>query len=422
MPGPNTPERLAAQVGLIKNSFFAAGVRIHNHPPGSGDTEAQYLFRADRVLAPQADADLVGQALAEGFGLDAPPDRENPIEGLTVFTFPMRTAQNLDEVVNSVNDTNGRVVASLDHIVHITSSSCCPATEPQVVTRGDRDPTDPPDPEPKVNSNSNAGNGVDVAVIDTGILTQVVQTHTWLSSAPAVDGDPEKPQLGHYKGHGSFVAGVLRAMAPKAHVYVHSIMSTGGAISESDLAPMLVEVLDTNPDIISMSAGTRTTAANVLLALQAFRDNYLSKTDTLLVCAAGNDGNFGPFAPASLDWPEGIAVGALEKDGTLAPYSNRGPVGRDWVDVYARGSDIVNAYPNGPYKYVEPESVPPVIATFVNGMASWSGTSFSTPLVAGLIAEWLSNNPGTKPKDAWAALLLQAQANAPAHGGRPTLP
>ena len=58
---------------------------------------------------------------------------------------------------------------------------------------------------------------------------------------------------------------------------------------------------------------------------------------------------------------------ALEGAVRYSDYSNFGP----WVEVYALGSDVVNAYPNGSYTYKEPprSGPPPETATFTNGMA-----------------------------------------------------
>ena len=60
-----------------------------------------------------------------------------------------------------------------------------------------------------------------------------------------------------------------------------------------------------------------------------------------MVAAAGNDGNDVPFYPAAFDWV--VSVGALDGDGKKSDFSNYGK----WVDVYAHGRDLVNAFPTG---------------------------------------------------------------------------
>jgi subtilisin family serine protease len=296
------------------------------------------------------------------------------------------------------------------------------------------------------------GEGVTVAVIDSGWPNEngvpaTVPPGHWLDGVggepelAGMVGGPKEALLAHYRGHGMFVAGVIRCMAPAAEVTVHSWGPTTYGNIESELAPILDRVLATQPHIISMSAGTGIspadsavtaaehvnperatgTAQQPPLSLEAFADE-LRPTETLLVCAAGNDGNQGPFEPASSPWsrptepPIKVAVGGLKKDGRLAKWSNRGT----WVDVYARGAKLVNAYPNGVYTYLETDPIGSV-ATFSHRLARWSGTSFATPLVAGLIAARLSwrNDPAWTARDAWVALRATASANAPF--GLPTL-
>ena len=350
-----------------------------------------YLYRLDHILVRDSDLDRVLRVI------DGASRSDNLVNGLTRLALP--SGRDLFQVLDELDAELGVGVATPDHVMWVTpTNTLCPATEPE-------EPTSTA-PVPSLNTRPSDGKGVFVSVIDTGWHSPAATdpTSPWLAG---VTGDEETIDPAHihpYAGHGTFIAGVVRCEAPQSEIRVEGFLTHGGAVFESEMIKQLAQGLALGPDIISMSAGMVTRGNRPPLGFEVFYANFLSQVSgTVLVAAAGNDGTRAPFWPAAFPWS--IAVGAIDAAGERATFSNYG----SWVDVYALGVDMVNAYPHGDYTCVEPPDVGEV--RHFTGLCQWSGTSFSTPVVAGRIATRMSRS-GLTARLAADELLAEARANA----------
>lgn len=394
-PDPNRSAH-EAQVQLVLEGL---GGEIEPGPPGWETTGIEYFVRrrtvlVDSELYPEVRSQMRDDRMADED--DAPPAGPRT---LGLRRMGLRPDAGVLSMVRDINDLVEDEVAAPEYLLHLTPSGCCPADEPTPVPPGS-----PPDPP--VSVDRNAGAGVRVVVLDTG-FDPAATALSWMRD---VTGDPDagvgQPVLPPYTGHGTFIAGLVRAMAPRAEVIVRQAFGPNGVVFERDLVRALSRTLrEDQPDVIGLSAGTSTESARGPRLLNAFHERVLRRhKGVVLVAAAGNDGWRRHFWPAASPWA--VGVGALGPDWhSRAAFSNHG----GWVDVYAPGQHLVNAYTSGTYEYREPPRIKET-AEF-SGMANWSGTSFATPLVAGLIAARMSRT-GENSAQASAAVLAEAQAAA----------
>jgi subtilisin family serine protease len=193
-------------------------------------------------------------------------------------------------------------------------------------------------------------------------------------------------------------------VAPAADVVVADVFRIAGSALESDTVPRLAAALGRGVDIFHLTIAALTRKDLPLIGFEAWLKLLGQYKGTVCVVAAGNSGSRRPTWPAA--FPEVVSVGALAGDWrSRASFSNFG----GWVDVYAPGRDLVNAYATGTYECLIPPYAGQLREFF--GMAKWSGTSFSTPIVTGLIADRMYRT-GENGREAATALIAEAQAQA----------
>lgn len=369
-----------------------------------------YVFHPDRVLVDGDDVGAFEELVAQlGDRILRGEPRRDDIElvggDVVRYVLPERVdGQSVPEVLDILEDNGLRPgAASPDHWVHVSpgggGGQMCPAIEPQET--GLTDPWPPQAPQTK-------GKEVSVVVVDTGWHPPAATDPRtpWLAG---VTGDDELngPDLRPYAGHGTFIAGVVRCVAPDTRIYVEGFAIDGvggGGILESDLVVQLEDALRHDPQVINLSAGCRTRRDRPSIPLRKFHRKHLEERDCVLVAAAGNDSWAAPFWPAAFDWC--VGVGSLDRNGRVSAFSNFGVS----ADVYALGRNLVNAFPDGTFMCNETPDKGDV-RVFSTGLARWSGTSFAAPVVAGLIAREISET-GVTAREARKAVLRRARTDS----------
>jgi subtilisin family serine protease len=392
---PRIADQVDYIVGAFRDQKIAIGVTPANGGVGYMYAEGQlivrheYLARVREALRQPDDHEKVRQVVA---GADL----------LTLVKPPKNELPTVVDALDVLDRQFGEGIATPNHVLTVAPEvGPCPATEPQEVY-------DRIEPSPSV-CPAGGGAGVLIYIADTGLLADAA-SHPWLAGVtgdpdplPAAAADGTQP-IPAYTGHGTFVAGVARCMAPAADVIVSNAFSIAGSALEADLVEDLDAALDLGVDIFHLSITAPTRNDLPLASFLAWLKLLRQYKGVVCVVAAGNNGSRLPSWPAA--FAEVISVGALGSDWrSRANFSNFG----GWVDVYAPGRNLVNAYPTGSYTcYVEPYIGH--VRRF-KGMARWSGTSFSAPVVTGLIAARMSRT-GENGQQAAAALLAAARSRA----------
>ena len=260
--------------------------------------------------------------------------------------------------------------ASLDHVLIAGSQRWGGDDEPQPI----------PAPEPFSTADPSLGEGICVAILDTGIAGDVpfaVEHGDNDLEIPDLDGDRRRDKPA---GHGTHVAGIIAAIAPAATLVAHRLLEgVAGVASEIEVAHALRAAGDAQLINCSFSGPTQDDRPPVAIerALAAL------PAGTLVVACAGNLDTDRPQWPAAFERVIGVgAVGRASDadDWRRASFSDYGP----WVDCAAPGVAVASTFLHWQ------DGAGPDPVTF-DGYASWSGTSMSCPRVTGAIAALASS-------------------------------
>jgi subtilisin family serine protease len=185
--------------------------------------------------------------------------------------------------------------------------------------------------------------------------------------------------------HGTFIASIIANTSGVAS----TLWSAMGPLGDIDDV-WLVRALDRvdqeatgSKKVLNLSLGGYNEDDKPSPILAKKIENMVQR-DWLIVASAGNSRSCRPMWPAAL--PDVIAVGAIDRFDQPAWFTNYG----GWVDACALGVEVVAEYPNGNQLANPPLliSEDPKLTTdeFNTGWATWDGSSFAAPLVAGRLA------------------------------------
>ena len=232
--------------------------------------------------------------------------------------------------------------------------------------------------------------------------------------------NPLVGELNDALGHGTFIAGIVRQVAPAARVLAVRASNSDNIVYEGDIICALRHLakrialaepddLAAQVDVVSLSFGFYSESRHDRMKISGLwrAIKVLLRLGVVVVASAGNDATSRRCYPAAfaLEAVPGevpvISVGALNPNGTKAMFSNAGR----WVTAWALGACVISTYPTDVDGSRTPELRIPVNREpdgqwppgrealdpddYSAGFAVWSGTSFSAPYAAALVCRSL---------------------------------
>ncbi|MFC5049676.1 S8 family serine peptidase [Rubritalea spongiae] len=225
--------------------------------------------------------------------------------------------------------------------------------------------------------NSNWGEGVTVAVIDSGVNNHL-SLQDGVQQIALTELSDESEQLSHGTAVASIIAGkhpLTPGVAPSAEILSIRVTDAFGSSDSFTLAQGILQAADAGAQIINISMGSE---GNSSVVAEAVR--YAQDLGAVIVASSGNEGLSQAVYPAAYDGV--ISVGAIEANGDHLDFSNSSPN----LQITAPGYQVNAAWGE-------------------DLLTAFSGTSASAPFVSGAIAATMSNNEGYTAQQATELLF-----------------
>lgn len=205
------------------------------------------------------------------------------------------------------------------------------------------------------------------------------------SSAAILDGSPYVAF-----GHGTMTSGLVHLVAPKARILPLKAFSSNGTGNLSDIVAALYYAVQNKANVVNMSFDLSYPSPALSKAISS-----ANKAGVVLVAAAGNENTSARVYPASISGSV-VGIASTSDWDTRSSFSNFGSAD---VWIAAPGEYVISTYPGGTY-------------------GSESGTSFSSPLVAGTVALMLSAKQPINQSQAASALQHAVPLTSDLNHGR----
>ncbi|KAF8708105.1 peptidase, partial [Rhizoctonia solani] len=231
------------------------------------------------------------------------------------------------------------------------------------------------------------GAGVDVYSIDTGIYTAHNSFGGRARWGATFGGYSNADGNGHGTHTAAIAVGANYGIATSANIIAVKVLSDSGSGTISDVIAGINYIISSAQSSGRPSIATFSIGGGANNAVDSAVNNLISSGVHCTVAAGGSNVDAGNESPARV--AAANTVGAVDSSNRRASFSSYGSV----IDVWAPGVSILSAWIGNP-----------------SATNTLSGTSMSTPFVAGILAVAIGDYGNKSPAQLSSDLKLHARA------------